>query len=41
METATRPGYPEAVAMLVKIGDGLNKQDDVPGGKAVRATTLA
>ncbi|XUM22004.1 hypothetical protein ACRAVF_33300 [Bradyrhizobium oligotrophicum S58] len=29
--TATRPGYPEGVAMLVKIGDELSKQYDVAG----------
>jgi hypothetical protein len=29
--TATRPGYPEAVTMLAKIGEGLNKQYDVAG----------
>jgi hypothetical protein len=27
--TAARPGYPECVAMLVQIGDHLNKQYDV------------
>ena len=29
--TASRPGYPEAVAMLVQIGDTLSKQYDVKG----------
>ncbi|WP_315756556.1 MULTISPECIES: hypothetical protein [unclassified Bradyrhizobium] len=29
--TATRPGYPESVSMLVKIGDELSKQYDVVG----------
>jgi hypothetical protein len=29
--TAARPGYPECVAMLVQIGDHLNKQYDVAG----------
>ena len=29
--TATLPGYPESVAMLVKIGDQLSKQYDVAG----------
>ncbi|MGC2774495.1 MAG: hypothetical protein WA418_02545 [Bradyrhizobium sp.] len=29
--TATRPGYPECVAMLVQIGDHLSKQYDVAG----------
>jgi hypothetical protein len=27
--TASRPGYPEAVAMLVQIGDHLSKQYDL------------
>ena len=27
--TSARPGYPEAVAMLVQIGDHLSKQYDV------------
>jgi hypothetical protein len=27
--TATKPGYPECVAMLVQIGDHLSKQYDV------------
>ena len=30
-ETAAKPGYPEAVAMLVQIGDHLSKQYDVKG----------
>jgi hypothetical protein len=30
-ETASRPGYPECVAMLVQIGDHLGKQYDVKG----------
>ena len=29
--TANKPGYPEAVAMLVQIGDHLSKQYDVKG----------
>ena len=29
--TASRPGYPECVAMLVQIGDHLRKQYDVQG----------
>ena len=29
--TVARPGYPECVAMLVQIGDHLNKQYDVKG----------
>ena len=29
--TVARPGYPEAVAMLVQIGDHLSKQYDVEG----------
>lgn len=29
--TAAKPGYPEAVAMLVQIGDHLSKQYDVKG----------
>ena len=29
--TADKPGYPEAVAMLVQIGDHLSKQYDVKG----------
>ena len=29
--TKNRPGYPEAVAMLVQIGDHLAKQYDVKG----------
>jgi hypothetical protein len=29
--TEDRPGYPEAVAMLVQIGDHLSKQYDVKG----------
>ncbi len=29
--TADKPGYPEAVAMLVQIGDHLSKQYDVTG----------
>ncbi len=29
--TADKPGYPEAVAMLVQIGDHLSKQYDVEG----------
>ena len=29
--TAAKPGYPEAVAMLVQIGDHLCKQYDVKG----------
>ena len=29
--TIARPGYPEAVAMLVQIGDHLSKQYDVKG----------
>lgn len=29
--TADKPGYPEAVAMLVQIGDHLTKQYDVTG----------
>jgi hypothetical protein len=29
--TIARPGYPEAVAMLVQIGDHLGKQYDVTG----------
>jgi len=29
--TADKPGYPEAVAMLVQIGDHLAKQYDVKG----------
>lgn len=29
--TASRPGYPESVAMLVQIGDHLSKQYDVVG----------
>lgn len=29
--TQARPGYPEAVAMLVQIGDHLSKQYDVKG----------
>ena len=29
--TEARPGYPEAVAMLVQIGDHLSKQYDVKG----------
>ena len=29
--TATLPGYPESVSMLVKIGDQLSKQYDVAG----------
>jgi hypothetical protein len=29
--TAAQPGYPEAVAMLVQIGDHLGKQFDVKG----------
>ena len=29
--TASRPGYPECVAMLVQIGDHLSKQYDVKG----------
>jgi hypothetical protein len=29
--TIARPGYPEAVAMLVQIGDHLSKQYDVTG----------
>ncbi len=28
-ETVKKPGYPEAVAMLVQIGDHLHKQYDV------------
>jgi hypothetical protein len=27
--TATRPGYPECVAMLVQVGDRMSKQYDV------------
>ena len=30
-ETVSKPGYPEAVAMLVQIGDHLSKQYDVKG----------
>jgi hypothetical protein len=29
--TAAKPGYPEAVAMLVQIGDHLGRQYDVNG----------
>jgi len=29
--TASKPGYPERVAMLVQIGDHLSKQFDVAG----------
>ncbi|MCC8940723.1 MULTISPECIES: hypothetical protein [Bradyrhizobium] len=29
--TIAKPGYPECVAMLVQIGDHLNKQYDVKG----------
>jgi hypothetical protein len=29
--TASKPGYPECVAMLVQIGDHLSKQYDVRG----------
>lgn len=29
--TVDKPGYPEAVAMLVQIGDHLSKQYDVKG----------
>lgn len=29
--TVAKPGYPECVAMLVQIGDHLNKQYDVKG----------
>lgn len=29
--TIAKPGYPEAVAMLVQIGDHLSKQYDVAG----------
>ena len=29
--TVAKPGYPEAVAMLVQIGDHLGKQYDVKG----------
>ncbi len=29
--TESKPGYPEAVAMLVQIGDHLSKQYDVKG----------
>ncbi len=29
--TVAKPGYPEAVAMLVQIGDHLSKQYDVKG----------
>jgi hypothetical protein len=29
--TASRPGYPECVAMLVQIGDHLSRQYDVKG----------
>jgi hypothetical protein len=29
--TASKPGYPECVAMLVQIGDHLRKQYDVQG----------
>jgi hypothetical protein len=29
--TIARPGYPECVALLVQIGDHLNKQFDVKG----------
>ena len=29
--TASKPGYPECVAMLVQIGDHLRKQYDVKG----------
>src|SRR5258708_24722077 len=29
--TKTKPGYPECVAMIVQIGDHLNKQYDVEG----------
>jgi hypothetical protein len=29
--TQDKPGYPEAVAMLVQIGDHLSKQYDVKG----------
>ncbi len=29
--TATKPGFPECVAMLVQIGDHLSKQFDVQG----------
>ena len=29
--TAAKPGYPEAVAMLVQIGDHLGKQYDLKG----------
>jgi hypothetical protein len=29
--TVAKPGYPECVAMLVQIGDHLNKQYDVAG----------
>jgi hypothetical protein len=29
--TVARPGYPEAVAMLVQIGDHLSKQYDLKG----------
>ena len=29
--TSDRPGYPEAVAMLVQIGDHLSKQYEVKG----------
>jgi hypothetical protein len=29
--TAAKPGYPEAVAMLVQIGDHLGRQYDVKG----------
>ena len=29
--TTAKPGYPEAVAMLVQIGDHLGKQYDVTG----------
>jgi hypothetical protein len=30
-DTEAKPGYPEAVAMLVQIGDHLSKQYDVTG----------
>jgi hypothetical protein len=36
--TFAKPGYPESVAMLVRIGDHLSKQDDVEGVKAFRAS---
>jgi hypothetical protein len=29
--TVAKPGYPECVAMIVQIGDHLNKQYDVEG----------